>query len=108
MKGFSIKTSSQDRKAIVLEVALKFSSFDAFVSLKVLDNFLPHCLVDYGSACFGGEQEVAFIWIYRAVKSYNVIRRRKFIRSKVFSVRISAAHFEHESISAQRFDQNAF
>lgn len=108
MKGFfdkNIKSRSKDDR---FEAALSFSSFDAFLSLKALDNFLPHCLVDCGSACFGGEQEVAFIWICQAVKSYNVFRRRKFIWSKVCSARISATYFEHESMDTQKFDQKAF
>lgn len=83
MKGFfdkNIKSRSKDDR---FEAALSFSPFDAFLSLKAFDNFLPHCLVGCGSACLGGEQELAFTWFYRAVKSYNVIRRCKFMRSKV-------------------------
>ena len=84
MKGFfdkNIKSRSKDDR---FEATLSFSPFDAFLSLKALDNFLPHCLVGCGSACLGGEQEVAFSWFYRAVKSYNVFRCCKFIWSKVF------------------------
>ena len=108
MKGFfdkNIKSRSKDDR---FEAALSFSPFDAFLSLKALDNFLPHCLVGCGSARFGGEQELAFTWFYRAVKSYNVIRRCKFIWSKVSSARISATYFENESMGAQKFDQKAF
>lgn len=108
MKGFfdkNIKSRSKDDR---FEATLSFSPFDAFLSLKALDNFLPHCLVDCGSACFGGEQEIALIWIYRAVKSYNVIRHRKFMRSKVCTARFYNAYFENESMGAQKFDQKAF
>ena len=69
MKGFfdkNIKSRSKDDR---FEAALSFSPFDAFLSLKALDNFLPHCRVDCGSAFLGGEQELAFTWFYRAVKS---------------------------------------
>lgn len=93
-----IKPRSKDDR---FEAALSFSPFDAFLSLKALDNFLPHCLVDCGSARFSGEQELAFTWFYRAVKSYNVIRRRKFMRSKVCTARFYNAYFEHESMDAQ-------
>lgn len=107
MKGFfdkNIKSRSKDNR---FEAALSFSPFDAFLSLKALDRFL-YCFIGCGSARFGGEQELAFIWIYRAVKSYDVIRRCKFIWSKVFSARISATYFENESMGAQKFDQKAF
>ena len=108
MKGFfdkNIKSRSKDDR---LRDVFEFFAIRCVLIIKSIDNFLPHCLVGCGSACLGGEQEVAFIWICQAVKSYNVIRRRKFIRSRVFSARISAAHLEHENMGAQRFDQKAF